>query len=195
PADPTAAAGRTGAALYGGTPEQLEQALQSVVQRIIDSVVAPECIGGLPRVMILLDASSSMLNANNVAAPMGATGWDQARDALAGADSLFDVNIGVGTVEDVSHLGLAVFGSNMPAPGEQKILVNYGPCMKDNFGWALDPETSCEMPGCDDPWGGPTITWTFKDGTQDPPGFDAPTQSHMPQCGAAFQMPGACLGS
>jgi MYXO-CTERM domain-containing protein len=97
--------------------------------------------------------------------------------------SLFDLDIGIGTVEDVTHLGLAVFGHHMPNPGEQKILVNYGPCMKDNFAWALDPATSCEMPGCDDPWGGPPISWTFKDGQmEDPPGFDNPTQSHMPQC-------------
>jgi MYXO-CTERM domain-containing protein len=40
------------------------------------------------------------------------------------------------------------------------------------------------MPGCDDPWGGPPISWTFKDGqVEDPPGFDNPTESHMPQCG------------
>jgi MYXO-CTERM domain-containing protein len=37
-------------------------------------------------------------------------------------------------------------------------------------------------PGCEDPWGGPPITWTFKDGTQDPPGFDQSTTSHMPKC-------------
>ncbi|HLT39235.1 MAG TPA: hypothetical protein VK034_23285, partial [Enhygromyxa sp.] len=120
-----------------------------------------------------------------------ATGWDQARNALTGTNSLFDVDVGVGSFEDVSQLGLAVFGHNQPAPGEQKILVQYGPCMKDNFVWALDPLSSCEMPGCTDPWGGPPITWTFQDGTQDPPGFDGPTQSHMPRCdGDSF-----CTGS
>ena len=183
-ADATAAAGGTTEAIDGDTPELLGMALQNVVQNIIDSVVAPECVGGLPRVMILLDASSSMLNINggDNYGPMGATGWDQARDALSGMDSLFDIDVGIGTAEDVTHLGLAVFGHHLPPPGEQKILVQYGPCMKDNFAWALDPNTSCEMPGCSDPWGGPPITWTFKDGTIEPPGFDNPTQSHMPQC-------------
>ncbi len=67
-------------------------------------------------------------------------------------------------------------------PPEEKVLVQYGPCMQDNFGWALDPTTSCEQPGCDDPWGGPTITWTFKDGSEVPPFFDQQTLSHMPAC-------------
>jgi MYXO-CTERM domain-containing protein len=190
-ADQLAAAGGTGAAIDGDTPALLEQALQALVQDIIDDIVAPECVGGLPRIMVLLDASSSMLNINmgTMAGPAGQTGWDKAREALAGdVDSLFDlelVNLPGQAVEDVVHLGLAVFGHNAPAPGEQKILVDYGPCMKDNFAWALDPTTSCEMPGCDDPWGGPPITWTFKDGTQDPPGFDRPTDSHMPKCDGA----------
>jgi MYXO-CTERM domain-containing protein len=185
-ADATAAAGGTMAAIDGDTPDLLAEALQDVVQTIIASVVAPECVGGLPRVMVLLDASSSMLNINGgtEAGGMGETGWDQARAALsADMGSLFDLDVGIGSVEDVTHLGLAVFGHNAPNPGEQKILVNYGPCMKDNFAWALDPATSCEMPGCDDPWGGPPIAWTFKDGqVEDPPAFDNPTESHMPQC-------------
>ena len=195
-ADETAAAGGTGAALDGATPQDLQAALQMVVQTIIDSVVAPECVGGLPRIMILLDASSSMLNINSgtLAGPEGATGWDQARAALAGDSSLFDVDVGVGAAEDVTHLGLAVFGSDEPdlagvegpgigaGKGEARLLVQYGPCMKDNFGWALDPEVAC-ADGCGDPWGGPPITWTFADGQAEPPGFDLPTRNHMPQCG------------
>ncbi len=184
-ADETAAAGGTNAALDGDTPEELEAALAGVVQDIIDSVVAPECVGGLPRVMVLLDASSSMLNINGgvVAGGMGETGWDAARAALA-ADmgSLFAIDVGVGDAEDVVHIGLAVFGHNAPAPGEQKLVVDYGPCNRDNIKWALDPNTSCEMPGCDDPWSGPPIAWTFQDGTIDPPGFDHATNSAMPQC-------------
>jgi MYXO-CTERM domain-containing protein len=190
-ADSLAVAGGTGpTAIDGDTPVLLEQALAGLVQSIIDDLVAPECVGGLPRIMVLLDASSSMLNVNGgtMAGAAGATGWDKARDALAGdVDSLFDlelVNLPGQAVEDVVHLGLAVFGHNAPAPGEQKLLVQYGPCQKDNFAWALDPNTSCEMPGCDDPWGGPPITWTFKDGAMvDPPGFDKQTLSAMPQCG------------
>jgi MYXO-CTERM domain-containing protein len=190
-ADSLAVAGGTGpTAIDGDTPVLLEQALAALVQDIIDDLVAPECVGGLPRVMVLLDASSSMLNVNGgtMAGGPGTTGWDKARDALAGdVDSLFDlelVNLPGQAVEDVVHLGLAVFGHNAPAPGEQKLLVQYGPCNKDNFAWALDPNTSCEMPGCDDPWGGPPITWSFKDGSMiDPPGFDKQTLSAMPQCG------------
>ncbi len=190
-ADSLAVAGGTGpTAIDGDTPVLLEQALAGLVQSIIDDLVAPECVGGLPRIMVLLDASSSMLNINGgtMAGGAGTTGWDKARDALAGdVDSLFDlelVNLPGQAVEDVVHLGLAVFGHNAPAPGEQKLLVQYGPCQKDNFAWALDPNTSCEMPGCDDPWGGPPITWTFKDGSMiDPPGFDKQTLSAMPQCG------------
>ncbi len=253
-ADQLATAGGTGpTAIDGDTPALLEQALASLVQSIIDAVVAPECVGGLPRIMVLLDASSSMLNINGgtLAGGAGTTGWDKAREALAGdVDSLFDlelVNVPGQAVEDVVHLGLAVFGHNAPAPGEQKILVDYGPCMRDNFAWALHPGSSaacepvdpvcafdvdcgvgnvcrngtchaaCATPldcggglvcaaggcACDadtdcgaglciagechdncsvDPWGGPPIIWDFQDGTQSPPGFDRPTDSHMPQC-------------
>ncbi len=188
-ADGLAVAGGTGpTAIDGDTPALLEMALAALVQDIINDVVAPECTSGLPRIMVLLDASSSMLNIGmgTMAGGVGTTGWDKAREALAGdVDSLFDlglVNLPNQVVEDVVHLGLSVFGHNAPAPGEQQVLINYGPCMKDNFAWALDPNTSCEMPGCDDPWGGPPIVWTFKDGTQDPPGFDRPTDSHMPKC-------------
>jgi hypothetical protein len=193
-ADAIAAAGGTTAALSPST-DQIFEAMQEVLQSIIDSIIAPECVSGLPRVMVLLDASSAMLNVDDgsVAGGMGETGWDHAREAISGVDSLFDVDVGIGSVEDVTLLGLAVFGHNKPGLGEQKILVDYGPCTKHNFAWALDPATSCEMPGCDDPWGGPPITWTFKDGQlEDPPGFYLPTLSHMPQCGgqAAF-----CAGS
>ncbi|NVB36790.1 flagellar biosynthesis protein P [Pseudenhygromyxa sp. WMMC2535] len=193
-ADETAAAGGTTEAIDGATPELLQQALADVVQNIIDSVVAPECVGGLPRIMVLLDASSSMLNISGgtMYGAQGETGWDQARSALSGESSIFDIDVGIGAAEDVTHLGLSVFGHNDPSPGEQKLLVQYGPCMKDNFSWALDPETSCVEPGCSDPWGGPAISWTFQDGSLvDPPGFDQETISHMPKCdGATF-----CSGS
>ncbi|MCY1011826.1 MYXO-CTERM sorting domain-containing protein [Nannocystis pusilla] len=198
-ADELAMNGGTGTAYDASNPQQLIDALKMVVQAIINDVIQPVCAPGLPRIMVLLDASSSMLNINNgtQAGPMGMTGWDAAREALAGANSLFDqVVMGNQAVENLVHLGLAVFGYNMPAPGEQKLLVDYGPCMKDNFQWALDPNTSCEAPGCTDPWGGPPITWTFKDGSAiDPPGFDAQTLSHMPKCDFAGNLPNACVGS
>jgi uncharacterized protein (TIGR03382 family) len=193
-ADELAAAGGTNAAIGADNPVELNQALAAVVQDIADQVIVPECTAGLPRVMVLLDASSSMLNVGNQPGDPGETGWDRARSALAsGPDSLFDVDVqSVGRpVEDLVHLGLAVFGSDQPA--EEKLLVQYGPCMQDNFGWALDPNTSCDQPGCDDPWGGPPIAWTFKDGSQVAPFFDQSTRSHMPQCQPSGQ--GICQGS
>jgi MYXO-CTERM domain-containing protein len=145
--------------------------------------------------MILLEASSAMLNVDGGASfgGPGETGWDQARAALTGEASIFTAELGGdASVEDLVHLGLAVYGHDEPAPGEHELLVQYGPCMRDNFAWALDPDSSCEAPGCEDPWGGPIIEWSFKDGAvEDPPGFDAPTRSHMPQCAGAE----ACAGS
>ncbi|PRP92300.1 von Willebrand factor type A domain protein [Enhygromyxa salina] len=182
-ADELAAAGGTTESIAADNPPELFAAIGQVVQDIADQVIVPECTAGLPRVMVLLDASSSMLNVGDLPGEPGETGWDRARSALAsGNNSLFDVEVdNVGRpVEDLIHLGLTVFGGD--APAEEKVLVQYGPCMQDNFGWALDPSTSCEMPGCSDPWGGPSITWTFKDGSQVPPFFDQSTRSHMPAC-------------
>ena len=190
-ADDIAVAGGTGQAIEAGAG-QLIPALESVLDDIQNSVIIPECTGGLPRIMVVLDASSSMLNVDGVAGAMGETGWDQARAALAGMNSIFDVEVGglQQPVEDLVHLGLISFGS----AGEQQILVNYGPCMKDNFDWALDPNTSCD--GCGDPWGGPPITWTFVGpGDAAYPGFDAATYSRMPACQPSAQQPGACTGS
>ena len=195
-ADQLAMAGGTGTAIDAVDPQALIDALKAVIEEIKKTVVAPVCTPGLPRIMVLLDASSSMLNENNKHAPQGTGGWDQARDALAGANSIFDIEIGGDPkkkVENLVHLGLSVFGHNSPA--EEKLVVQYGPCRKDNFNWALDPATSCDV-GCNDPYGPPTIKWTFKDGSQmDPPGYDEKTVSHMPKCDASAQLPGACVGS
>ena len=192
-ADELASAGGTNTAIGADNPAQLNQAIGQVVQDIANQVIVPECTAGLPRVMVLLDASSSMLNVGDQPGGPGQTGWDRARSALAsGPDSLFDVDVEtIGRpLEDLVHLGLTVFGSS--APAEEKVLVQYGPCMQDNFAWALDPNTSCELPGCDDPWSGPPITWTFKDGSLVAPFFDQPTRSHMPACAPGFS---ACQGS
>jgi len=194
-ADELAAAGGTTESIAADDPPQMFQAIGSVVQDIADQVIVPECTIGLPRVMVLLDGSSSMLNVGAQPGGPGQTGWDRARAALAlGENSLFEVEVeNVGRpVEDLIHLGLTVFGSASPA--EEKVLVQYGPCMRDNFDWALDPVTSCDPPGCNDPWGGPTISWTFKDGSLVPPFFDQQTSSHMPAC---LPWPGTllCQGS
>ncbi len=197
-ADELAAAGGTGTAIDAVNPQALIDALKTVIETIKDQVIKPQCTPGLPRIMVLMDASSSMLNikGGTEQAPPGQGGWDQARDALAGADSLFDVVLDNNSnkVENLVHLGLAVFGHN--APAEEKLIVQYGPCRKDNFAWALDPASSCEAPGCTDPYAGPPIKWTFKDGSvEDPPSFDDKTLSHMPKCDLSGQQPKACIGS
>src|SRR5690606_3882127 len=57
-----------------------------------DCPAMPDCAGGIPRVMVLLDASSSMLNINgsSVAGGPWETGWDQVRDSLTGPLSIFE---------------------------------------------------------------------------------------------------------
>ncbi|WP_293249667.1 vWA domain-containing protein [Nannocystis sp.] len=198
-ADNLAAAGGTMKAIGAKDPQALIDALKAVIVKIQQDVVAPVCTPGLPRIMVLMDASSSMLNykMGTEHAPAGMNGWDQARDALAGDMSIFDIEImnSPGNhVEDLVHLGLSVFGHN--APAEEKLVVQYGPCRKDNFAWALDPKTSCEAPGCVDPYAAPPIKWTFKDGSLiDPPNFDEKTLSHMPKCDFSAQQPKACIGS
>ena len=190
-ADALAMAGGTSEALSLSPNDEDEAVLDLLVDAIINDAVEPACVAELPRVMVMVDGSSSMLNTNMGAdpAPMGQSAWDQARDALAGDSSIFDLDLGEVAAEDVVHLGLATWGH----PGEAKILVQYGLCTEDNFDWAMNPEVSCEQPGCDDPWGGPPITWTFQDGSEDPPGFVVPSQSHMPTCGG-FEGQG-CSGS
>ena len=201
-ADKLASSGGTGQAIFPNNPQDLINALTTVLNSIKDQVIIPQCSPGLPRFMVLVDASSSMLNINNgtVYGKEGETGWDKAREALTGANSIFDVKVNMdkNDAEDLLHLGLAVFGHNTPAPGEQKILVDYGPCHKDNFAWALDPKTSCVAPGCTNPWGGPMITWTFQSSPPVvPPGkvvpFDDATSSHMPKCNTGGG--NICVGS
>ncbi|NVB37352.1 flagellar biosynthesis protein P [Pseudenhygromyxa sp. WMMC2535] len=194
-ADSLALAGGSVAALHTDTPASLEAAVAEAGDAAFAATGEPACVATTPRVMILLDASSSMLNIDGGATPgpQGETLWDQARDALAGDSSIMDVELADALrAGEVAYFGLAVFGHGQPEPGEQELLVQYNPCMIDNFAWALDPQTSCALPGCDDPWGGPPITWTFKDGAlEDPPGFDVQTLSHMPRCeGSSF-----CAGS
>jgi len=196
-ADNLAAAGGTMKAIGAKDPQALIDALKAVIVKIQQDVVAPVCTPGLPRIMVLMDASSSMLNHKMGAehAPAGIGGWDLARESLAGVDSIFDIVLNNNNkVQDLVHLGIAVFGHN--APAEEKLLVQYGPCRKDNFAWALDPKTSCEAPGCVDPYAKPPIKWTFKDGSvEDPPNFDEKTLSHMPKCDFSAQQPNACIGS
>ncbi len=193
-----AAAGGTVTAIDGSTPGALVQELQAIVAAIKSEIIEPECVGGMPRIMIILDASSSMLNVDGTGMTVpGESGWDQSREALAGTQSIFDIVAeGSETIEDLTQLGLLVFGSagEELGIGEERVLVDYGPCMKDNFAWALDPWSSCLEPGCFDPYAGPPIEWTYRDGSAEAPFFDAPTFSHMPQCYPGSQS-GHCGGS
>ncbi|WP_434422382.1 hypothetical protein [Nannocystis pusilla] len=101
--------------------------------------------------------------------------------------------LGAASIETWSIVGAAVFGDD--APAEQKLLVDYAPCRADVLDWALDPQTSCEAPGCVDPWGAPPITWTFKTDEIESPGPTTTVQSHVPRCDLDAQKPGACTGS
>lgn len=198
-ADELANAGGTGTAYDAANPQALVEALAMVVQDLINMQVSPICTPGLPRIMVLLDASSSMLNLMGGAthAGPGQGGWEAARDALAGdVNAIFLQQVSNGQVEDLVHLGLAVFGGGPPqGVDESDILVQYGPCRRDNFKWALDPQSSCIAPGCNDPYAPAPITWTYQDGTMVPPNFDEATTSHMPLCNQGQAPNMGCFGS
>jgi hypothetical protein len=162
---------------------------------------APQCVASFPRIMIVMDASSSMLAGRRE----GDNNWDKARFALAGNPNVtgpsdpdfvqpafareLDVRGNVVTMEDVFHLGLIVFNAQMV----QRLVLQYAPCATDNIAWAMDPYVSCERPGCDDPYAGEP-TWTYKnsDRDRDPP-FLQTTLSYVPPCNSGGPVP--CVGS
>ncbi|MDC0720732.1 hypothetical protein [Nannocystis bainbridge] len=153
-ADAIGVAGGTGSARLGLSLQGLNTSLAASARAVARDVRLPRCSPTMARATVLLDASSSLLNINGgtQAGPMGTTSWDQIRDALTGTASLFDRPVLASTREHFSLFGLSVFGHDTPAPGEQQRLVDYGLCHEAQFAWALDPETSCELPGCIDPW-------------------------------------------
>lgn len=183
--------GGTVASIDAASPQGIIDALSGVLDDIRDSVIVPECTRRLPRVLVIMDGSSSMIAGS---AP-GETKWDKARFALTGnpaapnpadpgyVEPVFSRTIGIDgrevAIEDVIHLGLMTFST----AEEQHLLVGFGPCMRDNFAWAMDPMTSCKAPGCTDPYAGYPLTWTFQDSAtdRDPP-FVRPTKSYMPAC-------------
>ncbi len=188
-ADQLAQAGGTGAA-YDGFSLQLLDSFKWVIQDLMYFWSSPPiCTPGYPRVMVLIDGSSGMLNVGSMHAPAGQGGWEQARGWLA-VDQLFATPTTTGTLAGPTAFGLAVYGNE----GEERVLVPYGKCHGDNIAWALDPASSCAGPGCSDPYAGPPIAWTFKDGQVEAPMFDDPTRSHVPQC-AAGDPATACGGS
>jgi cysteine-rich repeat protein len=186
--------GGTGQSIDAMSPQGIVDAFSGVLDGIRGSVIVPTCTQKLPRMLIIMDGSSSMLEGT---AP-GETKWDKARFALAGnpaapnpsdpgyveavlAHKLM-LNGRAVAIEDVLHLGMVSFG----AANEQHLIADFGPCMRDNFAWAMDPATSCKAPGCSDPYGGGPITWTFQDSDTDrSPRFVRTTHSFMPDCTAA----------
>ncbi len=190
-ADQLAAAGGTGAALHVSHYLGLWASGLQVRDDLWARLPSLACTVHVPRTMLLVDASSSMLNLpDETRASWGEGGWDQVRDALAGDPSIFDQQTPQGEVQNLDFFGLAVFGDDTPA--EETILVQYGACNQPNLAWALDPFNACG-PGCDDPYAAPPVPWTVVDGSQiDPPGFDDPTFSHMPRCDGNFPF---CVGS
>jgi hypothetical protein len=182
--------GGTVASIDAASPQGIIDALSGVLDDIRDSVIVPECMRRLPRVLVIMDGSSSMIEGDEP----GETKWDKARFALTGnptapvpadpgyVEPVFSRTISIDgrevAIEDVIHLGLMTFST----AEEQHLLVGFGPCMRDNFAWAMDPSTSCVAPGCTDPYGGYPITWTFQDSAARDPAFVRPTRSYMPAC-------------
>ncbi|MEY4513711.1 MAG: hypothetical protein RLZZ450_5833 [Pseudomonadota bacterium] len=194
--------GGTGSSIDATSPEGIIDAFSSVLDRIRDGVIVPTCTQKLARVMVTMDASTSMIATN---AP-GQSKWDKARFALAGnpsaplpsdpgyVESVLQKKVSIGgrevAIEDVAHFGMVAFAG----AAEQKLIVNLGPCMRDNLSWAMDPKTSCKAPGCTNPYGGYPTTWTFLNSDRDrAPPFVRTTQSYMPACN---QTPGStsCVG-
>lgn len=157
-----------------------------------DNFVEPACEEGYPRIMILLDASSSTLNLESglIRAPKGQGHWEELREILAGTNSFFDILVDVETkLQERAYVGLTAFGHNMP--DQSTVLIQYGACHEANTRWALDPINSCGN-GCSDPYADAPITWTFQDGAIL---FGEPTISHMPNCQQGQFPNKGCFGS
>jgi cysteine-rich repeat protein len=195
--------GGTGKAIDAASPQGIVDALRMVLDNIRDSVIVPTCTQKLPRLMITMDASSSMLEG----AALGETKWDKARYALSGnprapkagdpgyVEPVLTRKISLNgrdiAIEDLVHLGMVAFAGKE----QQSQLFGFGPCMRDNIAWAMDPQTSCVAPSCSDPYGRAPLTWTFKDSDKDrDPRFVRHTNSFMPVCDSAAS-DGSCEGS
>ncbi len=182
-------------------PNDVHAGFEVVGGDILETTVIPACDQGAPRIMMLIDASSSMLNVAGplgpIAGGMGATPWDHVRQSVTGSHTFLHTPVpGTGVerrLDEVAIFGLAIYGS----AGDATLLANYGSCPLERFDWALDPNTSCG-PGCVDPWGGPPIIWS----PQGPestsyPDFAQDTYSAMPSCNAGIGLAGMnrCTGS
>jgi MYXO-CTERM domain-containing protein len=183
--------GGTSKAIDATSPQGIVDAFSHVLDNIRDSVIVPTCTQKLPRLMITMDASSSML----VGKKAGETKWDKARYALSGNPAApnpgdpgyvepvlthkLKVNDKDVAIEDLVHIGMVAFAGG----GEQQLMFDFGPCMRDNIAWAMDPMTSCVAPGCKDAYGGSPLMWTLKNSDSDrSPRFVRTTRSYMPVC-------------
>jgi hypothetical protein len=190
-ADKLAMAGGTTEAIDAVQPAGPRRRPQGSHRQDQDDVVAPVCTPGLPRIMVLLDASSSMLNVNggNKHAPAGMGGWDQARSALAG--DMLDLRPRPheqqqgGGPRPPRHLRVRP----QRARRRRSSSSSTAPAARTTSPGPSTPRPPASS-GCDDPYGGPPIKWTFKDGSvEDPPNFDEKTLSHMPKCDLSGQPP------
>ncbi len=188
-ADALAEAGGSVQALDPAVPLEVANALWVFVENVLSIDIWPVCWPSQPRITIVLDASSTMLNVDDQAGGPGETPWDRSR-ALLDAIAAVPIEVASGApLGSVAIFSLVVLGDDQPPPGEQRVLVPFTSCASDNVAWALDPNSSCVSPGCEDPWGGPPIEWTVDACA---PNFPEPTSSHMPRC----QGPGpGCAGS
>lgn len=200
----TALQGGTVNAIDATSPKGIVDAFTRVLDRIRDTVIVPSCTQKLARVLITMDASTSMI----VGTAPGETKWDKARFALTGnpaapnptdtgyVEPVLTRKIQVGgrevSIEDVVHLGLVAFGG----PTEQKLMASFAPCMRDNIAWAMDPNTSCVAPGCKNPYAGAPLTWTYKNSDTDrDPKFVRTTHSYMPVCNTTQNSMGCAGGA
>ncbi|WP_434419963.1 hypothetical protein [Nannocystis pusilla] len=182
-ANALAAAGGTGQAL--AELQAFGDALKMFVQKILNELEFPDCRPAYPRIMFLIDGSSSMLNVmgDSVHGAMGETPWDLLWDGgiteamYKGTPPLGD---GMYSIERWAIVGGAVFGGD--APAEQKLIVDYAPCRHHSIRDAIYPVTACVAPGCDDPWGGPPISWSSWTDEVMYPEPATTVQSHVPRC-------------
>jgi len=194
-ADPLAKAGGTGQALHVDDLQGVASAFNAFVAQLKNEKYLPVCEPGIPRMMFLLDASSAMLNVGPAHGQPGQSAWDQVREVLAGQASVLGTILNNNQpLDEIGRFGLVAFGGE--GPGEHTLVVQYDHCPRQRIAWGLDPWSSCEAPGCVDPYAPPPIVWTSHNGAEiDPPGFDQDVLSHMPRCDLDPQTPEACTGS
>ncbi|HEY0136314.1 MAG TPA: vWA domain-containing protein, partial [Nannocystis sp.] len=193
-ADPLAKAGGTGQALDVDDLQGATDAFAALLAALKDEELLPVCEPDSPRVMFMIDASSAMLNVGSMHGEPGQAAWDQVREALAGEASVLQAVVGGHPLDEVGRFGVVAFGGN--DPGDQTLVMQYDYCPQQRIAWGLDPASSCEAPGCVDPYAPPPIVWTSQNGAEiDPPGFDQDVLSHMPRCDLDPQTPAACTGS